>query len=315
MRGRFIREDYDAPISEEKVSADRLEFRRSISGLESRIKDWSSRVDNGIILGRLIRNVSLSATTQQGGFLAKTGLTGKATWSVKDNAAAASDTPLITVGTQSGFLSGRLGSDITVGATSTITASNIAAFFNGKAAVQAVSSGDYVVFYSQEYAAPFGTMIFSDQPNSQGFTPKDGVASTTWVDNVIKFSVPDTYKKFSIGTYLRVGRALKPGGTEFPEAPPVLRPGRMKVVGIDSVNNEIEVDLLIPGIKGGDGLYAESDNAVPVLSPPTSGKYNFLVSRNDSPSRVWVSSVSPRIKSNTLFLRTDINCTVDLWVW
>ena len=143
----------------------------------------------------------------------------------------------------------------------------------------------------------------------------DRVPLTPWVDNVIRFSVADDYKKFAAGQYFRAGRTILQGVSESSSAPPVLRSGRMKVMDIDSANNGILVDVLLPDMKGGDGLYSEIDNAVPINQPPSSRNYNYIVARADAPISIWRSPISPRIKSNTLYLRTENSCNVDLWVW
>ena len=315
MRGRFIRGDHLSPISDVGVDDGRSEFRRSLSGLEARIKDWSNRIDNGIIRGRLVSDISLFATSRQEGLLSKVYQAGQAAWEVKSNSDASKDNPFITVATEGGFHRGRLGFDISVGVDETATASNIAAYFNYKANLTVSSSLGVVTFLSHQYASPLGTMVFSDQPHSAGFTPVDTVPLTPWVDNVIRFSVADDYKKFAIGQYLRAGRTLLQGGSESSSAPPVLRSGRMKVMDIDSANNGILVDVLLPDMKGGDGLYSEIDNAVPINQPPSSRNYNYIVARADAPISIWRSPISPRIKSNTLYLRTENSCNVDLWVW
>ena len=303
-RGRFIKKTYSSPVTD--ASGD-------LNELEQRVKNWSDKIDQGIVSGRLIKDVKLSAVGSQGMHLSQVELIGETVWEVKDNTVAAAGVK-ITVMTMGGFYQGTLGSSITVGGSATATATNIASFFNTTAGLQVTSDGAQVTFVCQQYAAPFGTIVYSDKPANLGFTPVAGVNYTNWLNFFIRFATSSQHSKFKVGQVLRVARSPR-DSEEGSQTEPILRPGKMVVTKVDSVNNKIELDTFIEGIKGTDYLYEEIDNGVPIPIPSRPEGYNYMVVRNNSPSKIWVSDKCDKKKSNTLFLRTDMDCTVDLWVW
>ena len=305
---RFTARSYPFKYEDDAKSEPEGATRDDLSDLEGRIRDWSQTMEKGISSGYFLSGVSLLAVGQSP--LVSNGkyLTGSSVWKVTDNADLTGAT--ITAISTGGISSGILGTDIAIAGTAAGTATNVIAYFLGRLGVMAATVGgtaEAVDFRADQNSHPIGGLISVDRPC--GFSPVPDVPNAVWMSNVIQFIDAGIAATFRKDDYIRAA----------PFASKSLLDGRMKVLSIDLVTNSIIVDNLLPGMMGNESLYEEKDNPVSLRFSPVEDKYNYTVCKSSAPSIVWAeSSLGPNVKrgtAKTIYLRTSIDATVDLWIW
>tara|TARA_R110000824_G_scaffold177477_1_gene356867 strand:+ start:195 stop:1118 length:924 start_codon:yes stop_codon:yes gene_type:complete len=274
-----------------------------VSDLEVRVSDWTKQLSTGPSGGKMYSDVILNPVAAPY-ITGADHTTGSAIWEINDNSSLTG--VKITVTTTGGISSGVLGTDIPIAATAALTNVNIATYFNGKMGVTAapIAGTDKIDFRAFQLFAPVGSLVSVDF--SAGFGPSPDLGDT-WVIPKFSFYTGGTAAKFREGDYIRASHDSE--GDKLVE-------GRMKVLSVDTVANEITLDHLPVGLSGGDYFWAEHDNAI-ALSRPTEPTY-WQIASYSGPSSIWVPSVTGRgvgRSPSNLYLRTTRKTTVDIWVW
>lgn len=315
---RFITRAYPLKFSPEKAPDDaslQTVSREEVSGLETRILDWTEQLQAGPAGGRLYSNIKLNpigSTPAVSTSIASTiALTyfGMATWEVVDNATISGTKIVVTH--KGDVQSGVVGTDIFMGADAAATAMQIFLYFFIRG-IFVVADGNKLIFRVTPGFAAEGVLVSTDDLDA--FKPANGIPVSSSLSPSLLLSEEDAVK-MRIGDYLRF--SSDSSGEN-------LLPDRAKITTRASSVQfpfmfEVILDRFPCGLMGNEVIWAEHDNGVHLGQRNGTQKRHWQIASRSSPSLIWEpTNLGPNLRSTSaqsIYLRTTAKTTVDLWVW